>query len=94
MQQFLEQLAHDNGISIEDAGNLFTAFTSIITDKLPQLKQLIDDVFENANADVLQQHINKAITQFQQKESGRYKSWIIPHYQTDFIKHTGGGELF
>ena len=55
---------------------------------------MIDDVFENANADVLQQHINKAITQFQQKESGRYKSWIISHYQTDFIKHTGGGELF
>ena len=36
MQQFLEQLAHDNGISIEDAGNLFTAFTSVITDKLLQ----------------------------------------------------------
>jgi hypothetical protein len=94
MQQILEQLACDNGISIEDAANLFTAFTGVITDKLPQLKQLIDDVFENADADILEQHINRAVDLFQQREMEKYKSWIIPQYQTGFIKHTGGGELF
>ena len=94
MQQALEQLAYDKGISIEDAGNLFAAFTSVITDKAPPLKQLIDDVFENTDADILEQHINMAVDLFQQREMEKYKSWIIPQYQTGFIKYTGGGELF
>ncbi len=94
MQQVLEQIALNNGISSEDAGNLFAAFTSVITDKLPQLKQLIDDVIENADADLLQQHINRTVTQFQLQESDKYKTWIMPVYQTDFIRHIGGGLLF
>ena len=94
MQQALEQLAYDNGISIKEAGNLFDTFTSVITDKLQQLKQLIDDVFENTDADILKQHINMSVDLFQQREMEKYKSWIIPQYQTGFIKYTGGGELF
>lgn len=55
---------------------------------------MIDDVFENADADISEQHINRAIDLFQQREMEKYKSWIIPQYQTGFIKHTGGGEFF
>ena len=94
MQQALEQLVYENVISIEDARSLFASFTSAITDKLPQLKQLIADVFENADADILEQHINRAVDLFQQKKIGKNKLWILPQQQTGFIRQTGGGDFF
>lgn len=95
MQQLIEQIAGDNGISLEDAGTLFTAFTSVLIGKIPQLKQVIEDVFTNVDADLLQEHIDKAISLLQQQEANKYKSWLPLPQQHGGNKYTGGnGELF
>ena len=94
MQKIIEQLAKDTGISIKDAGNIFTAFSGFIIHRIPELNQVIDDVFANLDGDLLQEHINKAIISLQQQESGKFKSWVIPPQQAGIIKHSGHGELF
>lgn len=74
MCQLIEKAASDAGISIKGANGLFLVFTSHIISKVPELGQLIDDVFADIDTELLQQHINRAASLIQQHEADKYKS--------------------
>lgn len=94
MCQLIEKAASDAGISSESANAIFAVFTSHLIGKVPELSQLIDDVFADIDTELLQQHINRAASLIQQREADKYKFWGIPLQQIGMIKNTGKGELF
>ena len=94
MQQLIKHIANDRGINAADAASLFAAFTAILTTKIPQLTQVINEAFTNADADLLQDHFNKAMALFQQQQTEKYRSWLTPPSHYGNTKYAGGGELF
>ena len=96
MYQVLKQMANDNGLSIEDTNRIFTAFSGIIVNKIPQLKQVITDVFTNADDELLQEHINRSSALIQQQESDKHKTHQSSVWDKNIhrIRFTERGELF
>ncbi len=94
MCQLIEKAASDAGISIEGANTVFTVFTSHLIGKVPELSQLINDVFADIDAELLQEHISRAASLIQQHEADKYKSWHIPPQQFSITRSSGKGELF
>ena len=89
MQQIIEQLANDAGIAIDEANYIFIAITSQLVAKIPALQQVIEDVFQNVDADKLKEHINKLILLLQEQQSKEtFGAWIIP--KRNEIKHQEG----
>lgn len=94
MCQLIEQLASDKGISVDDANYIFIFISGHLLSKIPALSQVFEDVFENAEADKLQEHINKAIRLIQQQQwEDKFKDCIMPP-QAHSHHQIGGGELF
>ena len=79
MQQIIEQLASESGISIDKANNIFIAISNRIVNKIPALQQVIEDVFENVEAAKLKEHINKLIVKLQDQQCKEtFGNWILP----------------
>ena len=78
MQQLIEHIANNRGINAADAASLFAAFTAILTTKIPQLTQVINEAFTNVDTDVLQEHFNKAIALFQQQQTQKIQIMAYP----------------
>ena len=94
MYQLIEKIAGENGMDKEKADSLFRAFSCQISDKIPQLSQIVEDVFGDVDEDLLRQHINRAIAQIQQMEADRHRKWILPPNPVERIFDKWGGELF
>lgn len=88
MYQIIEQLAADTGITIDDADYIFTAISGYMINKIPELKQIIEDIFTNADADQLKGHITKMITLLQEENMEQFKTWSTPLH-TYPIRETG-----
>ena len=94
MYQLIEQLSTDTGVSIEDTNNMLLLFCGAIVKKIPQLQQVIDDVFINADEELLHDHINRLSVLIQQQESEKHKLRSFPGQEYYRIKRSRGGELF
>ena len=68
MCRLIEQFAIDKDINVEDANYIFTFISEHLSNKIPALMQVIEDVFENADVNILQEHINKAMQLIQQQQ--------------------------
>ncbi len=94
MCQVIEKAASDAGISIEGANALFVVFIGQVIGKVPELSQLIDDVFAETEEELLRQHVNRAASLIQQHAADSYKAWNLPIEQVRKFRQTGKGELF
>ena len=94
MQQLIEQLVTNTGITVEDANYIFTAISSQLVSKVPAMQQVIEDVFENVEAEKLKKHINKMIILLQQQQCAEtFGAWIIPR-QVGRIIRSGSDTIF
>jgi hypothetical protein len=74
MYQIIEQLASDAGITIDDAAYIFTVISDHMINKIPELRQVIEDIFTNADADKLKEHVSKMIILLQQQYINKFKT--------------------
>ena len=93
MYQIIEQLASDTGVTIDDATYIFTVISEQMISKIPELKQVIDDIFTNADADKLKEHVSKMIVLLQQQYINKFKAWSTPQ-ATHQIRETGNDQIF
>ena len=79
MQELIEQLANENNVGVDKVNHIFIAFSYQLTTKVPELKQIVDDVFANTADEILQTHINKLIIELQEQQRKKtFGKWIIP----------------
>jgi len=78
MYQIVEQLANDTGVSPDDANYIFTVIAGHLVGKVPALKQVVEDVFTNADAEKLKEHINKLVVLLQQEGMDKFRTWQMP----------------
>ena len=81
MYQIVEQLANDTGISTDDANYFFSIIAGHLVDKIPALKQVVEDVFENADPEKLKEHLNKLAVLLQQEGMDKFKTWQMPRQE-------------
>lgn len=94
MQQIIEQLSKDTGIKVEEVKSIFTAISGRLVNKVPALQQVIDDVFQNAEIEILKEHISKLIIHLQQEQcKEKYMGWNIPQCN-EAIHGQASNELF
>lgn len=94
MQQIIEQLAADAGTTVEEANIIFTAISTLLISKIPALAQIIEDVFENAEADKLKTHIRKLIIHLEEQQCKEaFSEWMLPQ-QNQTTHQEQGNELF
>ena len=87
MCRLIDRLASEKGLLREDANCVFAFVTEHLINKVPALKQIIEDVFEESEDDKIKADIEKMITPLQQKHMERFKTWQMP--DAAFIRQTG-----
>jgi hypothetical protein len=92
MYPIIERLVSDTGITVDDANYIFTAISGDLITKIPPLKQVIEDVFANAEPDKLKEHINKMIVLLQQQGMEAYKTWSMPQ-PVGRIRQSGNNQI-
>lgn len=94
MQQLIEQLANDAGTTVEEANIIFTAISGLLINKIPALAQIIEDVFENVEADRLKAHIRKLIIHLEEQQCKEaFGEWMLPQ-RNPTTHREQGNELF
>ncbi len=79
MCHIIDQLAGERGLKPDDANYIFTRISDHLINKIPALKQVIEDVFsEDAGDDMLQEDIGKAIILLQKHTMKAFQTWHIP----------------
>ena len=90
MCKLIEKLANDKGINVDDANYIYTFISGYLVSKIPALSQLIEDIFENAEADKLKEHISKAIELMQRQQwKEKFKDYMMPP-QVHSSSNSGG----
>jgi hypothetical protein len=79
MCRIIDQLASERGFTPDDANYIFTRISNHLVEKIPALKQVMEDVFADAPDDELQEHISKMIILLQQHGMKAFKTWQMPH---------------
>ena len=78
MCRIIDQLAVESGVSPDDANYVFTVISDHLVNRIPALKQVMEDVFADAGDDKLREHINTMIILLQQHSIEEYKTWQMP----------------
>ena len=78
MCQIIEQVSSDMGIAVEDATRIFSLFSAFLVSKIPELRQVVNDVFEDVEADILSQHIKKLVSLLEKQSMGNFNTWTMP----------------
>jgi len=93
MNSMIEQIAKDKDLAIGDVKDIFEKFSMQLSGRIPELKQVIEDVVTNEEPDKLKEHINKMIIQLQQRHRADFNTWSMPE-QNYIIRRSGSGALF
>jgi hypothetical protein len=94
MCQLIDQLACDKGINVNDANCIYAFVADYLVTKMPQLKKVIEDIFENADHEQLQEDIGQAVLLIQREQwKEKFKDILMPT-QGQVIHASGKGELF
>jgi len=78
MCQIIEQVSSDMGIAVEDATRIFSLFSAFLVSKIPELRQVVNDVFDDVEADILSQHIKKLVSLLEKQSMGNFNTWTMP----------------
>ena len=79
MCRIIDQLVSERGFTPDDANYIFTVISDHLIEKIPALKQVMEDVFADVPDDKLQEHISKMIVLLQQHGMKAFKTWQMPH---------------
>jgi len=81
MQQLIEQLAIESGITVDEVNYIFIAISGLLVSKIPPLQQVIEDVFENAEEEKLKEHIGKLIVKLEEQQcKEKFGKWMLPQW--------------
>ena len=79
MCRIIDELADKRGIKTEDANYIFANISGYLVNKVPALKEIIDDVFsDETKEDALREHIKKLVIRLQQHNMDVFKTWQMP----------------
>jgi len=94
MCRIIDQLAIEKDIALAEANYIYVGIISAMITKVPALKQVIEDIFEDAHEDRLKEHIGKmaSIIQEQQWKEKFKNCMMLP--QSEISIPTEGGSLF
>ena len=95
MCQVIEQFAFEKGINSNDANLIFLFFSQYLATKIPELRPVIEDVFDNADPQKLQKDICKAIHSLQEQQwKEQFKDFRVAPPHVAYHQTCIGGELF
>ena len=78
MNSIIEQIALDRKISYDDAAYILNEISGHLVRKVPALQQVIEDIFDNVEPDLLDEHLNKMISLLQHRNIESFKNWRMP----------------
>ena len=78
MHPIIEQIVLDKKISFDDAAYIVNEISGHLVRKVPALQQVIEDILENVEPDLLDEHLNKMIYHLQQRNMESFKTWRMP----------------
>jgi hypothetical protein len=79
MVQIIQQLSLETGITVDDINNITIAILNLLASKVPAIKQVVEDVFDNVEPDELKRDINKLILMLQEQQCKEtFGNWIMP----------------
>jgi hypothetical protein len=81
MNPIIEQIAMEKKISYDDAAHILKTFSIHLVQKIPALQQVIEDILEDAESDLLNEHLNKMISLLQHRNMESFKNWRMPPQQ-------------
>ena len=87
MCRIIDRLASDKGFVREDANYVFNFVTKRIIDKIPSLRQIIEDVFEESDRNKLKDEVGTSTMTQKQQQAEPFKAWRMPVGST--IRQTG-----
>lgn len=93
MNRIVEQIALDKDLAIGDVNDLLQHFSTLLANRIPELKQVIDDVFADEESDKLNEHINNMVILLQQQYRTDFTTWSMPE-QNYVFRRSGNGPLF
>lgn len=94
MCRIIDELAVKNDIKPADANHIFKDITAVVTQKIPELKDVLEDIFEEADEKKLKDHMAKMASIIQQRQwEEQFKNCMMPSQQ--YNRQTEiKGELF
>jgi hypothetical protein len=78
MNSIIEQIALDKKITYDDAAYILNEFSGHLVRKVPALQQVIEDIFDNVEPDLLDEHLNIMISLLQHRNIESFKNWRMP----------------
>jgi len=90
MEQLIEQLTKQYNLSEDEAASIINTIANYagqVIDKVPKLSQWMDDIFEDIDEDLLQQHIINNSYFIQQHKRYQYKFPYLPLQPVATIMH-------
>jgi hypothetical protein len=82
MNPIIEKIALDKKITYDDAVYILNEISGHLVRKVPALQQVIEDIFDNVEPDLLNEHLNKMISLLQQQNIESFKNWRMPPLTT------------
>ena len=93
MNNVNEKIAYDKNLAIGKVNDILEVFSKLLANKIPGLKQVIEDVVADEKSDRLKEHINKMIFLLQQRYETKFTTWSMPE-QNYISRRSGNGTLF
>jgi hypothetical protein len=93
MNCIIEQIAIDKGIAINDINDILIGFSYPLLSKVPELKEVIENIVVDEEPGKLKEHINKMVILLQDKKADVFKTWTMPK-ETNIFRRSGNGPLF
>ena len=78
MYSIINKMAEEIDLSMEQADYAFSAVITQLLNKVPQLEQLIDSVFSDADSEKISHEVDKVMFLFQQQKNKNFIGWSMP----------------
>ncbi|MBI3720138.1 MAG: hypothetical protein HY252_16280 [Sphingobacteriales bacterium] len=92
MHRIIVELAGETGLTENQVEYLFDCFSKELVNKLPQIKQVVQDVFDETEKELLDEHLQRLVSLLQQKQLTSFTNWNMPDTKHP-IYHTHSDRL-
>jgi hypothetical protein len=92
MYNIIVKLAGETGLTENQVEYLFNRFSAELVKKLPQIEQVVQDVFCETGTELLDEHLQRLGSLIQQKKLSGFNNWNMPEMKYP-IYHTGSDIL-
>lgn len=92
MCRIVDELAVENGVLPDAANRIFAGITALLVKKIPELEQVLDDVFNECEDDKLREHTGRMAKIIQEHHwKDKFRDRQMPP-QGHIIIPSGGGD--